>query len=241
MTPLVPGFVVITATGYFNAGSNGAPPGHVQTTTPQVTEDVSMVRGAHEIQFGGNFIKPIENFVINLATFGNFNFNGGITGKRPERRSARKTQHHPAGQRGRSLRSSEILSGTVHSGQLAGHAQTLNINATAFDGHVTSPPRPSTAMSAISIQARCSSPTPIARCLPATASGAHVPGDPGYPGKVPIFDQRKPTLRRASVWCVIRAATAEMTVQVRRTAGCFTTCFPPSLLRLIVQPERALW
>ena len=39
-----------------------------------------MVRGAHEIQFGGNFIKPIENFVINLATFGNFNFNGGITG-----------------------------------------------------------------------------------------------------------------------------------------------------------------
>jgi len=80
MTPMVPGFVVITATGYFNAGSNAAPPGHVQTTTPQVTEDISMVRGAHEIQFGGNFIKPIENFVINLATFGNFNFNGGITG-----------------------------------------------------------------------------------------------------------------------------------------------------------------
>jgi hypothetical protein len=80
MTPLVPGFVVITATGYFNAGSNGAPPGHVQTTTPQVTEDISMVRGSHQIQFGGNFIRPIDNFVINLATFGNFNFNGGITG-----------------------------------------------------------------------------------------------------------------------------------------------------------------
>ena len=80
MTPLVPGFVVITATGYFNAGSNGAPPGHVQTTTPQVTEDISMVRGSHQIQFGGNFIRPIDNFVINLATFGNFNFNGGVTG-----------------------------------------------------------------------------------------------------------------------------------------------------------------
>ncbi len=80
MTPMVPGFVVIQVTGAFNAGSNAAPPGHVYTTTPQLTEDVSLVRGAHQIQFGANWIQPVDNFVINLATFGNFNFNGQITG-----------------------------------------------------------------------------------------------------------------------------------------------------------------
>ncbi|HJT86427.1 MAG TPA: TonB-dependent receptor, partial [Bryobacteraceae bacterium] len=80
MTPMVPGFVVIQVTGAFNAGANAAPPGHVFTTTPQLTEDVSLVRGAHQIQFGANFIRPVDNFVINLATFGNFNFNGQITG-----------------------------------------------------------------------------------------------------------------------------------------------------------------
>src|SRR5215469_7853804 len=80
MTPMVPGFVVIQVTGAFNAGSNAAPPGHVYTTTPQLTEDVSLVRGNHQIQFGANFVRPIDNFVINLATFGNFNFNGQITG-----------------------------------------------------------------------------------------------------------------------------------------------------------------
>ncbi len=80
MTPMVPDFVVISATGEFNAGSNAAPPGHVFTTTTQVAEDISLIRGAHQIQFGVNWIKPVENVVINLATFGNFTFNGQATG-----------------------------------------------------------------------------------------------------------------------------------------------------------------
>ena len=80
MTPMVPGFVVIQVTGAFNAGSNASPPGHVFTTTPQLNEDLSIVRGAHQIQMGANWIRPMGNIVINLATFGNFNFNGQITG-----------------------------------------------------------------------------------------------------------------------------------------------------------------
>ncbi len=80
MTPMVPGFVVIQVTGAFNAGSNAAPPGHVFTTTPQLSEDLSLIRGSHQIQIGGNWMKPISNVIINLATFGNFNFNGQVTG-----------------------------------------------------------------------------------------------------------------------------------------------------------------
>ncbi|HEX4273807.1 MAG TPA: carboxypeptidase regulatory-like domain-containing protein [Bryobacteraceae bacterium] len=80
MTPLVPGFVVIQVTGAFNAGSNGSPPGHVFSTSPQVTEDISLVRGSHQIAFGANWIRTMENYVINLAGFGNFNFNGQATG-----------------------------------------------------------------------------------------------------------------------------------------------------------------
>ena len=80
MTPLVPGFVVIQVTGAFNAGSNGSPPGHVFSTSPQITEDMSLVRGSHQIAFGANWIKTMENYVINLAGFGNFNFNGQATG-----------------------------------------------------------------------------------------------------------------------------------------------------------------
>jgi hypothetical protein len=66
-------------TGAFNAGSNGSPPGHVFSTSPQITEDMSLVRGAHQIGFGANWIKTMENYVINLAGFGNFNFNGQAT------------------------------------------------------------------------------------------------------------------------------------------------------------------
>jgi hypothetical protein len=80
MTPMVPGFVVIQVTGAFNAGSNASPPGHVFTTTPQLNEDLSIVHGSHQIQMGVNWIRPMGNIVINLATFGNFNFNGQITG-----------------------------------------------------------------------------------------------------------------------------------------------------------------
>ena len=50
------------------------------TNTPQVADDFSMVRGAHQIVFGANFIKPQDNVVTNPCTMGLFNFSSQVTG-----------------------------------------------------------------------------------------------------------------------------------------------------------------
>ena len=80
MTDLVPGFSVINVTGAFSTGGNTASPGHVYSNTGQLAENISMVRGAHQVSIGVNWIKPQENTLINLATFGLFTFSGQATG-----------------------------------------------------------------------------------------------------------------------------------------------------------------
>jgi hypothetical protein len=80
MTALVPGFSLISVTGAFTVGANTAAPGHIVTNTPQLSEDLNLVRGSHQIALGVNWIRPDENALINLATFGNFNFSSQFTG-----------------------------------------------------------------------------------------------------------------------------------------------------------------
>ncbi len=46
----------------------------------KAADDVSLVRGAHQIQFGVNFIRPVQTATINFNSAGGFTFNGSVTG-----------------------------------------------------------------------------------------------------------------------------------------------------------------
>jgi hypothetical protein len=80
ITSLIPNFSMIVASGAFTSGGGGTNDGHVYTTTPQVTEDLNLVRGTHQIGLGANWIKPMENVLIDLYGMGSFSFSGQTTG-----------------------------------------------------------------------------------------------------------------------------------------------------------------
>jgi hypothetical protein len=54
-TPL-PGFTAFTVSGGFSLGPTGAKPSAIHTTSFQIVDDVSLVRGAHQIGLGANYI-----------------------------------------------------------------------------------------------------------------------------------------------------------------------------------------
>src|SRR5262249_18936109 len=72
MSAEVPKFMVMTITGGFSVGGGTASPGHFNTTSYQATEDFNLVRGAHQIAFGVNYIHTNANAVTNLFTNGQF-------------------------------------------------------------------------------------------------------------------------------------------------------------------------
>ena len=67
--------------GGFAIGSTASVPGEAHTgANPSISEDVSWVKGSHQIQFGGNIYKRIMNYWSGVNAVGTVSFNGTVTG-----------------------------------------------------------------------------------------------------------------------------------------------------------------
>ena len=60
----LPGFTAFTVSGGFSLGPTGAKPSAIGTKTFQLVDDISLVRGAHQIGFGANFIRSIAGIDV---------------------------------------------------------------------------------------------------------------------------------------------------------------------------------
>ena len=78
-TPL-PGFTAFTVSGGFNLGPTGAKPSEIGTKVFQLVDDVSLVRGAHQIGVGVNYIRSMLASTSYGSAAGNFAFTGVNTG-----------------------------------------------------------------------------------------------------------------------------------------------------------------
>ena len=74
-----PKLVLSTVTGAWATGANHAP-GVTNSTVYQFAEDLSWIRGAHQIGFGANFIHSMMNYTASTSAAGQINFNSTNTG-----------------------------------------------------------------------------------------------------------------------------------------------------------------
>ena len=80
VSPLA-GYVGINVTGNgFAVGNGGTNPGFFNSDGYQVADDVDVVRGNHQVSFGGNWIHTKIETLNNRPTNGAFTFNGQSTG-----------------------------------------------------------------------------------------------------------------------------------------------------------------
>lgn len=70
----------VTVTGALYSAGLQSHPAFAPTTTSQLADDLSIVRGAHQIQLGVNWIRPVQNATFANYASGQFNFTGQITG-----------------------------------------------------------------------------------------------------------------------------------------------------------------
>ena len=67
--------------GGFAIGSTAAVPGEAHTgPNPSISEDMSWIKGSHQLQFGGNVYKRIMNYWSGVNAVGGVTFNGTVTG-----------------------------------------------------------------------------------------------------------------------------------------------------------------
>jgi len=77
----IPKFSTITVSGNgFTFGGAGETTSKFNTQSFQLAEDISLVRGAHQIGFGVNYIHPMQNVITLLNAVGTTTFNGSVTG-----------------------------------------------------------------------------------------------------------------------------------------------------------------
>jgi hypothetical protein len=76
----VPGLVRLAITNGFNLASNNETPSTYDTTGYQFSEDVSLVRGAHQIGIGVDWVHSWLNASSGLNASGPFTFSGQVTG-----------------------------------------------------------------------------------------------------------------------------------------------------------------
>ena len=76
----LPNYSNINITGDFNSAGGFATPGLVATTTYQASDDFSLIRGSHQMQFGGTYIRPGQNSTFCVYCDGLFTFSGTLTG-----------------------------------------------------------------------------------------------------------------------------------------------------------------
>src|SRR5262249_34331189 len=75
----VPGLTRIAMTGGgFNIASNNETPSTYNTTDFEFSEDISLVRGAHQIGIGADFIRGYLNASSGLNASGPFTFSGQV-------------------------------------------------------------------------------------------------------------------------------------------------------------------
>ncbi len=78
-TVQLPGFTGVFVSNAFQSACNVCPLGAIFTTTFQVADDFNMVRGAHQIAAGVNWIRPVQHSSLNGSSGGNFFFTGAAT------------------------------------------------------------------------------------------------------------------------------------------------------------------
>jgi hypothetical protein len=76
----LPNYSNINITGDFNSAGGFATPGLIETTTYQVSDDFSWVKGGHQIQFGVSYIRPGQNSTFCVYCDGLYTFSGQLTG-----------------------------------------------------------------------------------------------------------------------------------------------------------------
>jgi hypothetical protein len=76
----LPNFANINITGDFMSAGGFATPGLVNTTTYQFSDDFSLIKGSHQMQFGANFIRPMQATTFCVYCNGLFTFSGQDTG-----------------------------------------------------------------------------------------------------------------------------------------------------------------
>jgi hypothetical protein len=82
VTSIVPNFsrVTVSGNGFTFGGANMTPSKFNTGPTMQGADDISLVRGSHQIGFGANYIHEEMNFKSGLNTPGGFTFSGTVTG-----------------------------------------------------------------------------------------------------------------------------------------------------------------
>jgi len=76
----LPNYSNINITGNFSSAGGFATPGLIATTTYQVSNDFSLIKGGHQMQFGATYIRPGQNSTFCVFCDGLFTFNGQATG-----------------------------------------------------------------------------------------------------------------------------------------------------------------
>jgi hypothetical protein len=76
----LPNYSNINITGDFVSAGGFATPGLVNTTTYQFSDDFSLIKGSHQMQFGANYIRPMQATTFCVYCNGLFTFNGQNTG-----------------------------------------------------------------------------------------------------------------------------------------------------------------
>ncbi len=75
-----PGEMVLTVTGGFNISAGTATTGMFNTNTYQLSDDLSLVRGNHQLAFGANVAYWKMDFLTHARSGGDWNVNGQVTG-----------------------------------------------------------------------------------------------------------------------------------------------------------------
>ena len=76
----LPHYSNINITGDFQSAGGFATPGLVNTKTYQFSDDFSLTKGSHQMQFGASFIRPKQTSTFCVYCNGLFTFSGSITG-----------------------------------------------------------------------------------------------------------------------------------------------------------------
>jgi hypothetical protein len=80
MTVLMPKYSNITVSNAFTSAGGFATPGQAVVQSTQIADDVTWIRGAHQMSFGVSWIRPIQNGRFFVFPNGGFTSNGQTTG-----------------------------------------------------------------------------------------------------------------------------------------------------------------
>ena len=76
MTSLAPKYTALSVTGAFAFGGGDSSDAHYNYTAVQLANDVDLIRGAHQIAFGVNYLHGIQNAFNSQNMNGSFGFSG---------------------------------------------------------------------------------------------------------------------------------------------------------------------